>query len=94
MSWIENNLVQLMYTLDVFSRLLPFVLCVVLIFILFLVRSYARRLSRMEFYLDRIDNHLREITYVIKEYHSETAASEEVEEGEEDPSKRGSISQR
>ncbi len=77
MSWIEANMVQLLYWLDVAGQLLPFVLTVAVIFTFFLVQGYARKISRMEFYLDRIDNHLREITYFIKEYRAEKSEVEQ-----------------
>ena len=80
MSWIEAHLVQTMYWLDVVSQLLPLVLTVAVVFTFFLVQAYGRKLERMAFYLDRIDNHLREITYFIKEYHS-AAGGEDGEQG-------------
>ena len=70
MSWIDAHMVQLMYWMDVVTQLLPLVLTVAVVFTYFLVQAYGRKLERMAFYLDRIDNHLREITYFIKEYHS------------------------
>ena len=76
MNWIEANMVQLLYWLDIVSQLLPLVLTVAVIFTFFIVQGFARKLSRMEFYLDRIDNHLREITYFIKEYRSGQGESE------------------
>jgi hypothetical protein len=75
-SWIEANLVQLLYWLDIVGQLLPFVLTVAVVFTFFMVQGYARKISRMEFYLDRIDNHLREITYFIKEYRAENGVAE------------------
>lgn len=70
MNWIESHIVQLVYFLDLISQILPVVLTVAVIFTFFLVQSFSKKLSRMSFYLDRIDNHLREITYFIKDYES------------------------
>ena len=70
MNWIDNHIVQLVYFLDLIGQLLPVVLTVALIFTFFLVQGFSKKLSRMSFYLDRIDNHLREITYFIKNYES------------------------
>ncbi len=75
MGWIETNMIQLLYWLDVVGQLLPLVLTVAVIFTFFLVQGFARKLSRMEFYLDRIDNHLREVTYFIKEYQAEQSGN-------------------
>lgn len=81
MNWIESHIVQLVYFLDLISEILPVVLTVALIFTFFIVQSFSKKLSRMSFYLDRIDNHLREITYFIKDYrsgnpHAESKGSE------------------
>ena len=76
MNWIDNHIVQLVYFLDLVNQLLPVVLTVALIFIFFLVQGFSRKLSRMSFYLDRIDNHLREITYFIKNYESRNPQEE------------------
>ena len=68
MNWIDNHIVQLVYFLDLFGQILPVVLTVALIFTFFLVQGFSKKLSRISFFLDRIDNHLREITYFIKNY--------------------------
>ena len=68
MNWIESHIVQLVYFLDLIGQILPVVLTVAVIFTFFLVQSFSKKLSHMSFYLDRIDNHLREITYFIKDY--------------------------
>ncbi|MBW7997874.1 MAG: hypothetical protein FVQ81_15155 [Candidatus Glassbacteria bacterium] len=95
MSWIDSHLIQLMYWLDVISQLLPLVLTVAVIFTYFLVQGFARKLSKMEFYLDRIDNHLREVTYFIKEYQSGKGSGDESgEPREEDSPARHSGTQR
>ena len=70
MNWIDSHIVQLVYFLDLIGQILPVVLTVAVIFTFFLVQSFSKKLSRMSFYLDRIDNHLREITYFIKDYKS------------------------
>lgn len=82
MNWFESHLVQLMYWLDGVSRIMPLVLTAAVIFIFFLVRSFGRRAARMEFYLDRIDNHLREITYFIKEHQAGRGDREVSESGD------------
>lgn len=87
MSWIESHLVQAMYWLDAVSQLLPLLLTVAVVFTFFLVQAYGRKLERMAFYLDRIDNHLREITYLLKEYHPSDGEKDSREEPEE--GKRG-----
>lgn len=69
---------QIQYWLDTISNFLPIVLILAIIFTFFLIQSFARQLARMSFYLDRIDNHLREITYFLKEY--EKAKSSTAEE--------------
>jgi len=66
MNWIESHIVQLAYFFDLIGQILPIVLTVAVVFTFFLVQSFSKKLSRMSFYLDRIDNHLREITYFIK----------------------------
>jgi hypothetical protein len=68
MNWIESHIIQIAYFFEVISQLLPVVLTVAVIFTFFLLQSFSRKLSRMSFYLDRIDNHLREINYLIKDY--------------------------
>jgi len=68
MNWIENHMLELVYLLDYFGQILPVILAVAIVFTFFLVQSFAKKLTRMAFYLDRIDNHLREITYFIKEH--------------------------
>lgn len=88
MSWLDAHLVQIMYWLDVVMQLLPLLLTVAVVFTFFLVQSYGRKLERMTFYLDRIDNHLREITYFIKEYHSAGDKDSEGKGGSGDGIKR------
>jgi hypothetical protein len=68
LNWYDAHLVQVMYWLDVVGQLLPLILTVAVVFTFFIVQAYGRKLERMSYYLDRIDNHLREITYFIKEY--------------------------
>ena len=85
MSWLDAHLVQVMYWLDVVTQLLPLLLTVAVVFTFFLIQSYGRKLERMAFYLDRIDNHLREITYFVKEYKK----SGGVEKDDENSGKRG-----
>ncbi|HLA38486.1 MAG TPA: hypothetical protein VJ417_00740 [Candidatus Glassbacteria bacterium] len=70
MDWIESHILQLVYWLDYLSQFLPIILTVAVVFTFFLIQSFSRKLSRMAFYLDRIDNHLREITFVLKNYRS------------------------
>ncbi len=74
-------MVQLLHWMDIVGRLLPLVLTVAVIFTFFLVQGFARKLSRMEFYLDRIDNHLREITYFIKEHRAEKCGNDDDDQG-------------
>jgi len=81
MNWIDSHIVQLVYFLDLIGQLLPVVLTVALIFTFFLVQSFYKKLSRMSFYLDRIDNHLREITYFIKNYESRNPREESTRKG-------------
>lgn len=81
MSWVEANMVQFLYWMNIARQLLPLVLTVAIIFTFFLVRSFARKLSRMEFYLDRIDNHLSEVTYLIKEYRTEKCGKDDTDQG-------------
>ena len=90
MSWIDAHLVQVMYWLDMVGQLLPLVLTVAVVFTFFIVQAYGRKLERMAFYLDRIDNHLREITYFVKEYHSSSGRedSEADGEGEKSPERK------
>ncbi|MFC1614203.1 hypothetical protein ACFL5K_02785 [Gemmatimonadota bacterium] len=74
---------QIQYWLDFMANLLPVVLVLAIIFTFFLVRSFARQITRMAFYLDRIDNHLRETTYFLKEYEkSKTSSEKETDEPE------------
>lgn len=68
MNWIEGHIIQIAYFFEIISQFLPVVLTVAVIFTFFLLQSFSRKLSRMSFYLDRIDNHLREINYLIKDY--------------------------
>ncbi|MBN2290451.1 MAG: hypothetical protein JXQ83_14045 [Candidatus Glassbacteria bacterium] len=68
MDWMDSHIMQVQYWLDFAANLLPVVLTLAVIFTFFLVHSFARQLARMSFYLDRIDNHLREITYFLREY--------------------------
>lgn len=62
---------QIAYYLEFFGRVTPLVLTVAVIFTFFIVQGFGRKLDRMSFYLDRIDDHLREITYFIKTYEKE-----------------------
>ena len=62
---------ELLYLLDYFGQIMPVILAVAIIVTFFLIQSFAKKLTRMAFYLDRIDNHLREITYFIKEHREE-----------------------
>jgi len=84
MNWIDNHIVQLAYFLDLIGQILPVILTVAVIFTFFLVQSFSKKLSRMSFYLDRIDNHLREITYLVKYYDSRNS------HGESDRKSKGS----
>ena len=59
---------QIQYWLDFLANLLPIVLTLAIVFTFFLIQSFAKQLARMSYFLDRIDNHLREITYLLKEY--------------------------
>lgn len=68
---------QIQYWLDFIGNLLPIVLTLAIIFTFFLIQSFARQLARMSFFLDRIDNHLREITYFLKEYEKSKLSSRE-----------------
>ena len=68
---------QIQYWLDFIGNLLPIVLTLAIIFTFFLIQSFARQLARMSFFLDRIDNHLREITYFLKEYEKSKFSSRE-----------------
>jgi hypothetical protein len=68
MDWIESHILQLVYWLDYVSQFLPLILTVALVFTFFLVQSFGRKLTRMAFYLDHIDNHLRDITLLLKEH--------------------------
>jgi len=80
MSWVESHIVQILYTLDFLGQILPIVLTVALIFTFFLVQSFSKKLTRISFYLDRIDNHLREITFFIKEFQKERKKEPKLEE--------------
>ncbi len=80
MNWFEKHLLQLTYLADLLGRFLPFVLTAAIILTFFLVQSYGRRLSRMEYFLDRIDNHLAEITYFIKDYQRKSSGQEPAEQ--------------
>ena len=71
MKWADSHIMQIQYWLDTISGFLPIVLTLAIIFTFFLVQSFAKQLARMSFFLDRIDNHLREITYFLKEYEKE-----------------------
>ena len=79
MNWADNHTMQIQYWLDVMANLLPVVLVIAIIFTFFLVRSFAKQITRMAFYLDRIDNHIREITYFIKEYEKSKNKTDEPE---------------
>ena len=68
---------QIQYWLDFIGNLLPIVLTLAIILTFFLIQSFARQLARMSFFLDRIDNHLREITYFLKEYEKSKLSSRE-----------------
>ena len=68
---------QIQYWLDFIGNLLPIVLTLAIIFTFFLIQSFTRQLARMSFFLDRIDNHLREITYFLKEYEKSKFSSRE-----------------
>ena len=83
MNWVESHIVQLAYFFDLFGQILPLVLTVAVIFTFFLVQSFSRKLSRMSFYLDRIDNHLREITYFIKDQGNPDSRAEQAGESRE-----------
>jgi len=90
MDWIESHILQLVYWLDYLSQFLPVILTVVVIFTFFLLQSFSRKLTRMAFYLDRIDNHLREITFFIKDYQAGRSAEDkkspaEKSDGSRDP---------
>ncbi|HUU26943.1 MAG TPA: hypothetical protein VM123_03955 [archaeon] len=89
MSWFESHIVQLAYIFDFIGQIMPIVLTVAVIFTFFLVQSFSKKLSRISFYLDRIDNHLREITYFIKDYQKE-----KLDEGQNADNKRQSDQQR
>ena len=69
---------QIAYYLEFLGQILPVVLSVAVIFTFFIVQSFGRKLERMAFYLDRIDNHLSEMTYLIKDYQK---ARQEKEQG-------------
>ena len=84
MNWYDAHLVQIMYWLDVISQLFPLVLTVAVVFTFFIVQAYGRKLERMAFYLDRIDNHLREITYFVKEYNKSETRDKQDELPEEE----------
>lgn len=66
MNWMENHIAQAAWWLDFLGQALPLVLAVAVIFTFFIVQSFGRKLERMGFYLDRIDNHLSEIAYLLK----------------------------
>ena len=75
---------EIAYYLEFFGRILPAVLTIAVIFTFFIVQSFGRKLERMAFFLDRIDNHLREITYFIKAYEREKGSgSGKVSTGED-----------
>ncbi|MEA2063185.1 MAG: hypothetical protein U9P14_05775 [Gemmatimonadota bacterium] len=67
MEWVDSHIMQLGYWFNFIAEMLPVVLVLAIIFTFFLIQSFARQLSRITYFLDRIDNHLREITYFIKE---------------------------
>jgi hypothetical protein len=83
MSWVESHIMQIAYFLDFFSQVLPAVLAVALIFTFFLIQSFSRKLDRMSFYLDRIDNHLREVTYFIRDYEKSKQEGNGAQEADE-----------
>ncbi|MCE5270641.1 hypothetical protein LLH00_05095 [bacterium] len=66
MHWVDSHIMQLSYYIDFLSESLPVVLTVAVIFTFFIVQSFSRKLDRMSFFLDRIDNHLSEIAYLLK----------------------------
>ena len=77
MKWADSHIMQIQYWLDFIGNLLPIALTLAIIFTFFLIQSFARQLARMSFFLDRIDNHLREITYFLKEYEKSKLSSRE-----------------
>jgi len=66
MNWVDSHIMQLSYYINFLSEALPVVLTVAVIFTFFIVQSFSRKLDRMSFFLDRIDNHLSEIAYLLK----------------------------
>ncbi len=84
MEWADNHIMEIQYWLDFLANLLPIVLTLAIIFTFFLIQSFARQLSRMSFFLDRIDNHLREITYFLKEYEKSKSSTGEEKDKPED----------
>lgn len=87
MNWTDGHIMQIQYWLDLMANLLPVVLVLAIIFTFFLVRSFAKQITRMAFYLDRIDNHMREITYFLKEYEkSKISSDNKADEPENDGS--------
>lgn len=85
MKWVNDNMVGLSYWFDFISNILPIILAVAIIFTFFLVQSFARQLKIMSFYLDRIDNHLREINYLMKEKRTpDGSAADQKQAGSED----------
>ena len=76
MNWVNENIIGLSYWLDFIGNILPIILAVAIIFTFFLVQSFGRQLKIMSFYLDRIDNHLREISYLMKEKNNSEDSSD------------------
>lgn len=80
---MDSHIAQISWWLDFLSQALPVVLTVAVIFTFFIVQSFGRKLERMGFYLDRIDNHLSEITYLLKK--RDKTKSENTPEDNRDP---------
>jgi hypothetical protein len=87
MNWMDNHIAQVSWWLEFLGQALPVVLTVAVIFTFFIVQSFSRKLERMGFYLDRIDNHLSEITYLLKK--REKTETADTPEGSGDPNRLG-----